>query len=170
MLAPQIMQYMPQRFKRLVEPFSGMAAISIAAASENRAETYYINDLNAPIIGLLRNAINTPDELIEKYSDIWNEQFSFPAGHLEHYYHVRNRYNEGEHSPEIMLYLLARCVKGAVRYGRNGNFNQSPDKRRNGTNPQNVSKNVRQISAILKGSVLFSAVDYKMIFQSAEPG
>ena len=29
-LAPQILQYMPERFNRLIEPFSGMAAISIA--------------------------------------------------------------------------------------------------------------------------------------------
>ena len=31
-LAPQIMQYMPERFDRLIEPFAGMAAISIAVA------------------------------------------------------------------------------------------------------------------------------------------
>lgn len=169
-LAPQILQYMPRRFKRLVEPFSGMAAISIAVAAEGRAETYRINDLNKQIIDLLECAVNSPEDLITRYSGIWNEQFSYPAGHLEHYYHVRDRYNDGEHSPEIMLYLLARCVKGAVRYGKNGNFNQSPDKRRNGTNPQNLSKNVRHISMLLKGRVAFSAVDYAGIFHLAEPG
>jgi len=161
---------MPHRFTRLVEPFSGMAAISIAVAAENRAESYHINDLNEHIVSVLINAINSPEELIANYNILWNEQFAFSGGHLDHFYHVRERYNKGEHAPEIMLYLLARCVKGAVRYGKDGKFNQSPDKRRNGTNPQNLAQNVRQISSILKGRVNFSAVDYKKIFQTAEPG
>lgn len=35
-LAPQILQYMPQKFNRLVEPFAGMAAITIAVAQKQR--------------------------------------------------------------------------------------------------------------------------------------
>ena len=31
-LAPQILKYMPTKFGRLIEPFSGMAAISVATA------------------------------------------------------------------------------------------------------------------------------------------
>jgi DNA adenine methylase len=170
MLASQILQYMPRRFKRLVEPFSGMAAITIAVALENRAEEYYINDLNIEIVDLIKYAIERPDKLVDKYSLLWNEQFSYPDGHIEHYYHVRNRYNEGERTPEIMLYLLARCVKGAVRYGRNGHFNQSPDKRRHGTNPQNTSANVYQISHLLKNKAMFSAIDYKEVFNRVVKG
>jgi DNA adenine methylase len=169
-LAPQILQYMPQKFDRLIEPFSGMAAITIASAAEKRAREYIVNDLNLPIVKLLECAIQTPDELIRQYSDIWHEQFCYSTNHVDHFYHIRDRYNSGEHSPEIMLYLLARCVKGAVRYGRNGKFNQSPDKRRNGTNPKNIASNVRQISCLLKGRVVFSAIDYKEILGMAQPG
>lgn len=147
-----------------------MAAITVAVAAENRAEKYFINDLNKQIVGLLQCAIETPDELVFRYSDIWSEQFTYPDGHLEHFYRTRNRYNAGEQSPEIILYLLARCVKGAVRYGRNGNFNQSPDKRRNGTSPHNVSYNVHRISRLLKNRVEFSAVDYKEVFEKVEQG
>lgn len=49
-LAPQILQYMPKKFDRLIEPFSGMAAISIAAAREKRADAYVINDLNQALV------------------------------------------------------------------------------------------------------------------------
>ena len=52
-LAPQILQYMPNKFNRLLEPFSGMAAISIAAAYDNRTDAYVINDINAPLIRML---------------------------------------------------------------------------------------------------------------------
>jgi len=169
-LAPQIMQYMPRRFERLIEPFSGMAAITVATAMEKRANKYFVNDLNAQLVDLLKCAIQTPETLIEDYSQLWNEQFGYTSGHVDHFYNVRDRYNSGDHSPEIMLYLLARCVKGAVRYGRNGNFNQSPDKRRNGTNPKNIAVNVRQISYLLKDKVEFSAIDYKAILDMAQYG
>ena len=76
-LAPQILQYMPNKFNRLIEPFSGMAAISIAAAYENRTQNFYINDLNEPLIKMLKFAIEQPKELIELYSKIWKEQFEY---------------------------------------------------------------------------------------------
>jgi DNA adenine methylase len=169
-LAPQILRYMPKKFNRLIEPFAGMAAITIATAMEHRADCYLINDLNEPLVELLSKAINSPQSLIENYSHIWNEQFEYEGGHIDHFYHIRELYNEGNHSPEIMLYLLARCVKGAVRYGRDGKFNQSPDKRRHGTNPKNIANSVNDVSLLLKGKTTFSALDYKTILESARPG
>ncbi|MDD7201680.1 MAG: DNA adenine methylase [Sphaerochaetaceae bacterium] len=169
-LAPQILQYMPKHIKRLVEPFSGMAAISVAVAYENRADRYYINDLNEPLVKMLEEAINNPQQLIEEYSRIWNEQFDFSDDHVKHFYIVRERFNAGERTPANILYLIARCVKGAVRYGIDGKFNQSPDKRRHGTNPKNLEKNVYAISSLLKGKTEFSALDYKKVFELVEPG
>ena len=169
-LAPQILQYMPTRFNRLIEPFAGMAAISIATAYENRTNRFHINDLNAPLVRILREAVEHPDRLIEAYSLVWNEQFSFGDDHARHFYMVRERFNNGEDTPANMLYLLARCVKGAVRYGKNEKFNQSPDKRRHGTNPQTLSSNVHAISRLLKGKTTFSALDYREILNIARPG
>ena len=170
LLAPQILQYMPHKFNRLFEPFSGMAAITIATAMENRADEYYINDINKPIVSILQTAIDSPGALIEDYTKIWTQQFLHPTGHLEHFYYIRERFNEGEQTAANMLYLLARCVKGSVRYGKNGNFNQSPDKRRHGTNPKNIASNVYAISSLLKGRAFFSAHDYRNIFEMAQPG
>ncbi|MDR1050891.1 MAG: DNA adenine methylase, partial [Deltaproteobacteria bacterium] len=73
-------------------------------------------------------------------------------------------------TPGNMLYLLARCVKGSVRYSRSGQFNQSPDKRRNGTNPINLSKNVNLISLLLNKKCKFSSLDYREILEMARPG
>ena len=157
-LAPQILEYMPDRIDRLIEPFAGMAAISIAVAHDDRANSFHINDLNAPLVNLLKEAINAPDQLISAYSKVWEEQFKYGDNHVQHFYDVRERFNNGENTPANMLYLLARCVKGAVRYGKNGNFNQSPDKRRHGTNPKTLKSNV------------FAALDYREIFEMARPG
>ena len=170
LLAPQILQFMPRGLNRLFEPFSGMAAITIASARENRAREYHINDLNEPIVSILRTAVGSPDELLENYANIWNGQFSHPDGHVEHFYSIRGRFNEGENTAENMLYLLARCVKGSVRYGKNGKFNQSLDKRRHGTNPANMSRNIRAIFSLLKGRTFSSSLDYRSILEMAQPG
>jgi len=53
LLAPQILKYMPSKFNRLIEPFSGMAAITIATAKESRAQQYHINDINESIVRIL---------------------------------------------------------------------------------------------------------------------
>jgi DNA adenine methylase len=170
LLAPQIIQHMPRQFNRLVEPFAGMAAISIAVAKDRRAGQYHINDINEPIVRLLQTAIETPSALLEKYTAVWKQQFEYSGGHLEHFYYVRDCFNAGEQTAENMLYLLARCVKGAVRYGKNGNFNQSPDKRRHGTTPKNIEANIYAISALLQGQTTFSFMDYRQVFELVEPG
>ena len=169
-LAPQILQYMPENFDRLIEPFSGMAAVSIAAAMEHRAKSYVINDLNKPLVEILKEAVENPSQLIEDYRKVWNEQFSYGSEHVKHFYVVRDRFNAGQETPANLLYLIARCVKGSVRYGSNGRFNQSPDKRRHGTNPDTLEQNVYAISSLLKGRTSFFSLDYHEILEMAHPG
>lgn len=169
-LAPQILQYMPSKFNRLLEPFSGMAAISIAAACDNRTDTYIINDINEPLIKMLQEAVEHPQELINSYSEVWTEQFTYGDNHIQHYYDIREKFNNGEDTPTHILYLLARCVKGAVRYGKTGKFNQSPDKRRHGTNPKTLAANVYEISQLLNGKAEFLCCDYHDILEMAKPG
>lgn len=169
-LAPQILRYMPKRFNRMVEPFAGSAAMTIAAASEMRAATYLVNDLNGPLVGLIEAVVANPDGFLRDYAAVWEGQFSFPDGHLAHFYKIRDEFNAGDTRPANMFYLLARCVKGSVRYGRNGNFNQSPDKRRHGTSPSKLAKNVKCVSALLRGITQFSAIDYREVFDRTAPG
>ena len=169
-LAAQILRYMPKNFERLVEPFSGMASISIAVAFEGRAKSYLINDLNAPLVDILKSAVESPENLATEYEKIWSEQFTYGENHPQHFYVIREQFNNGMKTPANFLYLLARCVKGSVRYGKNGNFNQSPDKRRHGTNPQTLKKNLCSISALLKGKTRFSSFDYHVVFDMIRPG
>lgn len=169
-LAPQILQYIPNKFNRLIEPFAGMAAITIAVSIQKRAEHYLLNDLNEPLINLLKEAITNPRRLIEDYTRVWSEQSTYQGGSIEHYYKLREDFNNGNQCAANMLYLLARCVKGSVRYSSTGQFNQSPDKRRMGTSPKNLARNVYLISYFLKGKTDFSSVDYREVTRNARPG
>lgn len=169
-LAPQILQYFPRKFNRLIEPFAGMAAITIAVSKQRRADHYHLNDLNGPLVNVLRESITNPQRLVDDYTRVWNEQLTFDGGSVEHFYKVRDEFNNGNQCAANMLYLLARCVKGSVRYSSTGQFNQSPDKRRMGTNPKNLAKNVFLISSYLKDKTEFTSIDYREVTRNARPG
>ena len=166
-LAPQILHFFPKNFfGRLIEPFAGSAAITIACAVENKAEHFLVNDLNRPLIELLKLVIDDPKYTAKKYREIWTDQ---KYDSIEHYYEIREKFNRIK-DPLCFLYLMARCVKGSVRYNSEGLFNQSPDKRRKGTNPSQMEKNIYDISSLLKGRVDFYSLDYKDVFDMALPG
>jgi len=162
-LASTILKYFPKSIDRLIEPFAGSAAISIAAAARGLAKRHVINDINKPLAELLRLVVEQPVELASFYEKLWMEQHS---DSLEHYYQVRERFNRTQ-DPRLFLYMLARCVKGSVRYNSDGMFNQSPDKRRLGTQPKTMHKNLIGVSQLLKGKAAFSSLDYKEVFASA---
>lgn len=165
-LANQILNYIPYKFNRLIEPFSGTAAITMACAARNMADKYIINDLNTPLIQLLHLVVENPQFVIKKYSDLWNEQND---NSIDHYYRIREKFNRTK-DPVLFLYLLARCVKGAVRYNSEGMFNQSPDKRRKGTAPKTMEKNIFEISSVLINKAEFYSQDYKTILNTASQG
>ena len=158
-LANKIIQYIPKNTKRLVEPFSGTAAITMACAFNNIAKEFLINDLNTPLINLLKNVIDNPEYVSTEYEKVWNAQLKDSENH---FYIIRDDFNRTQ-NPVEFLYLLARCVKGSVRYNSKGQFNQSPDKRRKGTNPLTMANNIFSISNLLKDRVSFFSLDYKEI-------
>jgi DNA adenine methylase len=82
---------------------------------------------------------------------------------------VRDRFNT-HHRPEDFLYLLARCVKAAIRYNSRGEFNNSPDNRRLGAVPDTMRRHIMGASALLKGKCSLSSVDYREVLESAKPG
>ena len=164
-LAPSILSYFPRDIETLFEPFAGSAAISIAAAREGLARYFHLNDLNAPLMNLWQMMINQPEKLIVQYERIWREQHSDPKAFYEQ---VRDRFNERER-PQDLLFLLVRCVKGAVRYNANGQFNQSADNRRRGISPSSLAHHIRGVAKLFGGKTVCSSVDYKQVCNLAKP-
>ncbi|MDR2676115.1 MAG: DNA adenine methylase [Opitutaceae bacterium] len=158
-LAPAILQYIPLHVRRIVEPFAGSAALSIACAVENRAEEYWLNDHNKPLALLLNLIVNQPETIADAYRKIWRNEDD-DCDTLEHYYRIREDFNR-TNDPKFLLYLLARCVKGSVRYNSEGLFNQSPDKRRLGTRPATMRDNIISVSMLLRGKTVVTGQDYR---------
>lgn len=163
-LAPVILRYFPRETGRLVEPFAGSAAISIAAAAQGLVQQFWINDLNRPLAELLRRIAEEPEALSMDYETLWHGQ---QGASVEHYYKIRDEFNRTQDS-SLFLYLLARCVKGAVRYNSEGLLNQGPDKRRQGTRPETMRKNIIGVSQLLQGKADFTALDYRDVLAGAD--
>ena len=164
-LAPIILRYFPKDINRLVEPFAGSAAISIAAAAHGLAQKFWINDLNQPLAELLRLMAAEPEALAEFYGQLWNQQH---PDSVSHFYRVRDEFNKTR-DPRLFLYLLTRCVKGSVRYNADGLLNQSPDKRRLGTRPETMRKNILGVAHLLQGKAAFTSLDYRDVLKRVEP-
>ncbi len=165
-LAPQILDYVQHEVKGTVyEPFAGSAAITLAAAASEIGTSYVIGDKFAPLIELWELIINKPDYVADNYSKIWNAQLDDPKSH---FLEIRKQFNDAQ-DPVQFLYLVARCVKNAIRFNSNGEFNQSADNRRLGMKPQKVSKESYTISSILKGKTKVISGDFMQILKNAGP-
>ena len=127
-IAPAILHHFPASIPRFVEPFAGSAAMSIAVAARRQAERFWINDAHSPLIQLWWEIIQRPEGIADRYTHLWNDQI---GREREYFNEVRKHFND-QHEPADFLYLLARCVKAAIRYNAAGEFNNTPDNRRKG--------------------------------------
>lgn len=157
-LASTIAQYLPNDISCFIEPFAGSAAMSLYVATHKKADNYIICDTNEPLIQLWEEIIQNPNKLCDKYEEIWQSQLN---NHEEICYsNIRDQFNEN-HAPYHLLYLLSRCVKAAVRYNSQGDFNQSRDKRRLGMKPVTMRENINSVASLFRGRVEFYAQDYR---------
>jgi len=164
-IAPRILQYFPKTISRFVEPFAGSAALSIAVAARRRADSFWINDAHGPLVELWRNIIKKPDDLARSYARRWKDQL---GQEREYFDRVRARFNE-KHDPSDLLYLLARCVKAAIRYNANGEFNNTPDNRRKGARPEEMRRRIMHASALLCKVTRLTAWDYARVLHQCGP-
>ena len=159
-IADSILKYFPDTVDRLIEPFTGSAAISIASAYFSKAQKFVLNDKNEPLMNLWKEIIYNPHTLINNYHRLWHSQL---GDEENFYFDVRAKFNR-ELKPEYLLYLLARCVKAAVRYNAEGEFNQSADNRRKGRVPESMRNDILSVSELFRNKVELFSLDYMNLF------
>jgi DNA adenine methylase len=158
-IAGEILSFFPGNVETLIEPFSGAAAVSILTAIEKKAEKIILNDLNEPLIKIWEQILFNHQELSDNYKELWFEQL---GNRKEFFISKREEFNQTK-SPHLLLYLMARIVKGAIRYNSKGEFNQSADNRRKGMKPKKMKKNLQQISFLLSNMTTCLSKDYKEV-------
>ena len=156
-IAKYILPYFPADVRCLIEPFCGAGAVSIAAAAHGLAKRFMLNDLNDPLMALWAEILESPTLLVDEYELLWNAQH---PDRKDYFFHIRKEFNS-THNPHQLLYLLARIVKGSVRYSSDGSFNQSADNRRSGMRPNTMRKNILGVSALLAKKTTVSSIDFR---------
>ncbi|MFO8006582.1 MAG: DNA adenine methylase [Candidatus Brocadiia bacterium] len=156
-LAPVILRYFPDDVEWLYEPFAGSAAVSLAAAQKGKAERFWISDCLEPLMGIWQMILECPEDLAAQYSALWHAQSEDPGAF---YLRVRDEFNQTA-DPARLLYLVARCVKNAIRFNPDGEFNQSPDHRRKGRRPTTMRNAILGASRLLAGRCKAQSADYR---------
>lgn len=155
-ISRHILPYIPDGADLLVEPFCGSAAVALAAASRDKAQRFWLNDANEPLMSLWREILDQPLRLAERYEQLWRDQL---ADRKTYFFRVREQFNQTK-APHLLLYLLARIVKGSVRYSADGRFNQSPDNRRFGMRPDAMRTQLLGVSGLLSQRTKITAIDF----------
>ncbi|MGH7271088.1 MAG: DNA adenine methylase [Polyangiaceae bacterium] len=165
LLAPRILAHVTAPVDTLIEPFAGSAAVSLAAALAGTARRFILGDSLDPLIGIWHLILTDPRRLADEYEALWRGQLPEPRGFYDC---VRADFNS-DRSPSKLLYLLARCVKNAVRFNPKGEFNQSPDNRRLGMRPERMQREILGASRLLSKRARAVADDYEVLLAAATP-
>lgn len=144
----------------MVEPFAGSAAIALAAADKNLCEEFVVSDVLRPLSDLWLEVIKRPASLSQAYRDLWQSQFTGDL--IDRFNEIRAAFNRTQ-DPAMLLFLLARCVKNAVRFNPTGKFNQSADKRRTGTHPDTMAAEISGAHRLLAGRCLVTCGDFRTV-------
>lgn len=161
--ASLICTVVPSGTKTFYEPFAGSAAVTLAAASKKLAGHFVIGDSLVPLVDLWEQIVLNPSLVADRYEELWRGQ---REDNPDYYFEVRSCFNQTQ-EPAALLYLIARCVKNAVRFGRDGRFTQSHDRRRLGMAPDKLRLEVSLASSILRGRVSFYRGDFRECVENA---
>lgn len=162
-LAPAILAWLPAQIDTLREPFAGSGALTLAAADRGLAARYALGDTLRPLVALWSLILHDPDALVAGYAQLWTPQPS-----RERYEQIRSAFNQ-DNDPVKLLFLATRCVKNAIRFNREGAFNQSADRRRAGTRPERVAERVSAAHHLLAHKTTAAVEDYAHALQIAGP-
>jgi DNA adenine methylase len=164
-LADAILSLVDFDVETLYEPFVGSGAITLAAAANQMAQQFVVADKLEPLIALWHLLVTRPNEVVDQYASLWRQQLSDPAAFFRV---VRDDYNRTQ-DPVKLLYLVARCVKNAVRFNGRGEFNQGPDNRRLGLRPEKLAREAGLLAKLLQGRITMLAGDFRATIANAGP-
>ena len=175
---PRFLQYIPDDFKRYIEPFLGGGATYFYIEPDNAI----LNDINTRLMTFytqlrdqypkMRIQLDELQRLYEKNQDAFkklksvNPNEKVPNANEELYYRMRELFNYPDESlldGVLYFFINKTAYSGMIRYNSNGDYNVPF-----GRYPNLNTKLVTQgHSDLLQGAELYS-LDYNAIFAMAE--
>lgn len=162
-LVPFIKAHLPLPAKRLVEPFAGGAAVSLALA--DRVESIWLNDVNVDLINIYESLRDDPEKYIEDARRLFSSNMNEP----EAYYRQRQTFNETDCAYEravIFLYLNRHGYNGLCRYNSSGQFNVPFGRYKH---PYFPEQELSDAAAVLKKAAI-TTVDFERVLDECGAG
>lgn len=148
---------------RLVEPFAGGAALSLAVG--HRFDGIWLNDVNADLINLYIQLREAPEDYIRAASAL----FAPKTNNAEAYYRFRDEFNTTDSPSDkavLFLYLNRHGYNGLCRYNSAGQFNVPYGRYKN---PYFPEAELRAAADVLRNAQLTS-LDFEDVLASCGPG
>lgn len=149
--------------KRLVEPFAGGAAFSLAMADQ--FESIWLNDVNADLINVYVQLRSEPAKYIRDAATLFTPEMNT----AEAYYRLRERFNTTTSSWEkavVFLYLNRHGYNGLCRYNASGLFNVPYGRYKR---PYFPEEELRAAAVVLQKAEL-TCLDFEEVLAGCGPG
>jgi DNA adenine methylase len=166
-LVPWVKSIVPDDFDgRWIEPFMGTGAVAFNIAPANAllcdSNPYLVNFYSALACGEITS------EIVRDY--LTEEGKALLEKNDEHYYEVRNRFNQS-HSPLDFLFLNRAGFNGMIRFNRKGEFNIPFCRKPQRFAQAYITKIVNQVSCVEKllrtKDFVFKCQDFSQTIQEA---
>lgn len=157
-LLPQLLNRVPARFGRYIEPFAGSACLFFELKPANAL----LGDINAELIGTYRELRDRPDQVVMALSTLEKGKSA--------YYRVRSMKCRSVSTPADaarFIYLNRFCFNGLYRTNRTGEFNVPYGGVRCGQLPS--TEQLQEHSSLLRSADLVAG-DFEDILESARAG
>jgi len=158
--AAEIVSYFPGEYERYIEPFLGSGAVLGTLAPRSAVAS----DSLAPLIDLWNALKETPQLLIDWYSERWEESQEDPRGAYEK---VKARFNREPNAADL-LFLSRSCYGGVIRFRKDG-YMSTPVGVHRSISPASMAKRARIWHARIQGTT-FVTCDFEEALEKARAG
>ena len=153
-------------YETYYEPFCGGCSVLFQLLHSGiKFKRYICSDKNRGLIDLWNEIKENPDDVANRYREMWEELNidDDKSRKREYFYKVRKRYNESK-IPYDFMFIMRTTTNGMPRYNKNGEFNNSFHITRNGIIPDTLEVIINQWSKVLNDfNVEFVFRDYSEI-------
>lgn len=162
---------MPKQIDTYYEPFCGGASVLRELLdSDIRVEKFICSDLNKDLIDLWNYIKMFPDDLSDRYCQMWNKMNGGDDDKekkKQYFYMVRERFNKHK-DPRDFMFIMRTTTNGMPRYNKKGEFNNSFHVTRNGIQPKTFDKIIKEWSKLLnEKDVEFKHQSYERVVSSS---